>query len=130
MKSQFTKKRLKKFLSYYRPYRNIFVMDMFFAALSAIATLLFPLLSGYITGQVLSEWTGQTEKRLILAGIGLLVLLIIRVTSNVIYAYFGHAMGAKMEADMRACIQSALLNLRYEQTESLKKFAYKSQKTC
>lgn len=42
MKSQFTKKRLKKFLSYYRPYRNIFVMDMFFAALSAIATLLFP----------------------------------------------------------------------------------------
>ncbi|MBS4969463.1 MAG: ABC transporter ATP-binding protein [Lachnospiraceae bacterium] len=101
MKSQFTKKRLKKFLSYYRPYRNIFVMDMFFAALSAIATLLFPLLSGYITGQVLSEWTGQTEKRLILAGIGLLVLLIIRVTSNVIYAYFGHAMGAKMEADMR-----------------------------
>lgn len=76
-------------------------MDMFFAALSAIAALLFPLLSGYITGQVLSEWTGQTEKRLILAGIGLLVLLIIRVTSNVIYAYFGHAMGAKMEADMR-----------------------------
>lgn len=51
MKSQFTKKRLKKFLSYYRPYRNIFAMDMFFAALSAIATLLFPLLSGYITGQ-------------------------------------------------------------------------------
>ena len=88
MKSQFTKKRLKKFLSYYRPYRNIFAMDMFFAALSAIAALLFPLLSGYITGQVLSEWTGQTEKRLILAGIGLLVLLIIRVTSNVIYAYF------------------------------------------
>ncbi len=39
-------------------------------------------------------------------------------------------MGAKMEADMRACIQSALLNLRYEQTESLKKFAYKSQKAC
>lgn len=55
MKSQFTKQRARKFLSYYKPHRNIFLMDMFFAALSACSVLLFPLVSGYLTGEVLTR---------------------------------------------------------------------------
>lgn len=101
MKGKFTRQRLKKFLSYYRPHRRIFAVDMFFAALSALATLLFPLLSGYIAGEVLNDWNEETMNRLLFAGAGLLGLVAIRVASNVIYAYYGHAMGAKMEAAMR-----------------------------
>ena len=41
MHTQFTAKRLKKFISYYKPHRRIFAMDMTFAALSAVAVLLF-----------------------------------------------------------------------------------------
>ena len=41
MRTQFTGKRLKKFISYYKPHRRIFAMDMTFAAVSAVAVLLF-----------------------------------------------------------------------------------------
>ena len=70
-------------------------MDMFFACVSAVSVLLFPLVSGYITQEVLARQTPGTQKRLIGAGIVLLILLTVQVTANVIYAYFGHAMGAR-----------------------------------
>ena len=101
MKGNFTRQRLQKFLSYYRPHRIIFAADMFFTALSALAALLFPLLSGYITAAVLNDWNEGTPRRLFWAGAGLLGLVVVRCASNVVYAYFGHAMGAKMEAAMR-----------------------------
>ena len=100
MHTKFTRKRLKKFLSYYKPHRRIFAMDMSFAALSAISVLLFPLLSGKITGLVMEGW-GETVRRLVWCILLLAGLTALRVVSNVIYAYFGHAMGAKMEETMR-----------------------------
>lgn len=101
MKSQWTKERAKKFLSYYKPHRTIFLMDLFFAMLSAVSVLLFPLVSGYLTGEVLTTWNEHTWRRLWMAAAVLLALLAVRVISNIIYAYFGHAMGAKMEERMR-----------------------------
>lgn len=100
MHTKFTRKRLKKFLSYYKPHRRIFAMDMSFAALSAISVLLFPLLSGKITGLVMEGW-GETVRRLVWYILLLAGLTVLRMVSNVIYAYFGHAMGAKMEETMR-----------------------------
>ena len=101
MRTQFTGKRLKKFISYYKPHRRIFAMDMTFAAVSAVAVLLFPLVSGKITELVMDGWNAETVRTLgwymlLLAGLAGL-----RMISNVIYAYFGHAMGAKMEETMR-----------------------------
>lgn len=101
MKSQFTKQRARKFLSYYKPHRNIFLMDMFFAALSACSVLLFPLVSGYLTGEVLAQWDSTTKSKLIGAAFFLVVLTVVKVISNITYAYFGHSMGAKMEETMR-----------------------------
>lgn len=101
MHTKFTRKRLKKFLSYYKPHRRIFAMDMSFAALSAISVLLFPLLSGKITGLVMEGWGSETVRRLVWCILLLAGLTALRVVSNVIYAYFGHAMGAKMEETMR-----------------------------
>ena len=99
--SQFTKTRLKRFLSYYKPHRRVFTMVLFFAALSSAVVLLFPLVSGYITKEVLADWSPQTGRNLMLGGLGLLLLTVLKVISNMIYAYFGHAMGAKMERTMR-----------------------------
>lgn len=101
MKSQFSKERLKKFLSYYKPHKKIFAMDMSFAVISAVSVLLFPLVSGYITGEVLTKWDDTTARTLFTAGVVLLALTIIKIVSNIIYGYFGHAMGAKMEQTMR-----------------------------
>lgn len=100
-KKSITKERMKKFLSYYKPHKKIFIMDMSFAAVSSVCVLLFPLVSGYITAEVLGDWSQTTQNNLIIAGGALLALIVIRVISNIIYAYFGHAMGAKMEETMR-----------------------------
>ena len=40
---------LRKMLSYYKPYRKIFWLDMLFAALSAGAALVIPLVVRYVT---------------------------------------------------------------------------------
>ncbi len=93
--------RLRRFLSYYRPYRRIFALDMGFAVISAVISLVFPLLSGWITGEVLTEWNDATLRRLCMAGAALLALVAVRTACNVLYAWFGHAMGARMEGDMR-----------------------------
>lgn len=76
-------------------------MDMFFAALSACSVLLFPLVSGYLTGEVLAQWDSTTKSKLIGAAFFLVVLTVVKVISNITYAYFGHSMGAKMEETMR-----------------------------
>lgn len=101
MNSKFTKARLKKFLSYYKPHWRIFIMDMCFAGLSALSVLLFPLVSGYMTGEVLSQWRDDTWEKLLTAAGVLVLLTAVKVVSNIIYAWFGHAMGAKMEETMR-----------------------------
>lgn len=93
--------RFKTFISYYKPHKKIFAMDLFFAGLSAAAVLLFPLVSGWITREVLLGWDEQTQKKLFWGGGILLLLTVVKVLSNMIYAYFGHAMGAKMEKTMR-----------------------------
>ena len=72
-------------------------MDMFFAALSAASVLLFPLVSGYMTGEVLTQWNEGTFQKLMSAAAVLVLLTLLKMISNIIYAYFGHAMGAKME---------------------------------
>lgn len=93
--------RFHKFLSYYKPYRTVFAADLFFAVLSAVCLLLFPLLSGYITGQVLTQWDPQTAHKLLYAGLAMLLLVVVYTVSKVLYAYWGHCMGAKMEGRMR-----------------------------
>lgn len=101
MRYHITRQRVNKFLSYYKPHKKIFAMDMFFAALSAVSVLLFPLISGYITKEVLLQWNENTLRTLLAAGGLLLFLTMVKIAGNIIYSYFGHAMGAKMEAVMR-----------------------------
>lgn len=101
MNTKITKARIKRFLAYYAPHKLIFTVDLFFASLSAVTVLLFPLVSGYITGEVLQGFTAETVPALTKAGMILLLLTLIKICSNVLYAWFGHAMGAKMEQTMR-----------------------------
>lgn len=101
MKSSFTRSHLRRFLTYYKPYRRLFAVDLLLIVISSAAFLLFPLVSGYLTGEVLSSFDEGTQRRLILCGAVLLALILIRSACNVCYGFLGHCMGAKMERDMR-----------------------------
>lgn len=101
MKSSFTRAHLHRFLAYYKPYRRLFAVDLLLIVISSAAFLLFPLVSGYLTGEVLSSFDEGTQRRLLLCGAVLLALILIRSACNVCYGFLGHCMGAKMERDMR-----------------------------
>lgn len=93
--------RNKKFISYYKPYRQIFFKDMFCAVIASAITLVFPMLTRYITNDVLGMPSSTAFNLLVKIGIFMLVLIFIEYMCNYYVTYRGHIMGAYMEADMR-----------------------------
>ncbi len=95
-----TKARIKKLLSYYKPYRRLFAVLMVCAFLCAATALMFPLGVRYITKNLLEGGTA-TAAGIYRMGAALLVLVIVQAAANYFVDYRGHAMGAMMERDMR-----------------------------
>lgn len=95
------REKLKKLFAYYGPYKGLFYSDMFFAVLGAVVTLVIPLVVRYITNEVVYFDAAQAGRSILMLG-GLMVALVqLEIFCNFYIAYFGHIMGAKMEADMR-----------------------------
>lgn len=95
------KEKLKKLFAYYDPYKPLFYSDMFFAILGAAVTLVIPLIIRYITNEVVYFEAGEAKRAVITLGFVLIGLILLEVFCNFYIAYYGHIMGAKMEADMR-----------------------------
>lgn len=95
------KQRMRKFLSYYKPYKGLFFKDMICAILAASITLLFPLITRHITNNVLQDDMSVAMETILYFGGFMLVLIVIEYFCNYFVAYQGHVMGAHMEADMR-----------------------------
>jgi len=74
---------------------------MFCAFLVAGITLLFPLLTRYITKTVLEGGVTNALGEIYRVGALMLFLILIHVVCNYYVDYYGHAMGAMMESDMR-----------------------------
>lgn len=92
---------LKKFVSYYRPYRAVFYFDLFCAAVISVVDLAYPQLLRSLTKTL---FTGN--KSAILGALPwLFLILLIMYTIQSLCKYYvtcqGHIMGAKMERDMR-----------------------------
>ncbi len=96
-----THSRAKKFFSYYRPYLGLFISIMLCAILVAGLTLLFPLLTRYITRNVLEGNMPDALNKIFLAGAGMVLLAIAHSAFSFYVDYRGHALGAMMESDMR-----------------------------
>ena len=114
--------RMKKLISYYKPYKGLFFADMFFALLAAGISLVYPMIVRYITNDVLVNYEMSEATpiiiKLLLAMLGLALLEFI---STFFISYQGHIMGAKMEYDMR--------NDLFEHYQKLSFNFYDNQKT-
>ena len=95
------KDKLKKLFAYYSPYKPLFFSDMFFAVLGAGVTLIIPLIIRYITNEAVYFEAERARQTVLALGAGLIGLVILEILCNFYIAYYGHTMGAKMEADMR-----------------------------
>ena len=95
---------LKKMASYYKPYMGTFFLDMFFAFLASLISLVIPLVVRYITTNVSSMDIETAVRQIVILGMILIVLVLIQFGSNYFVTNIGHVMGAKMEYNMRADI--------------------------
>ena len=94
--------RVRKFLSYYKPYKRLFLADMLCALVVSATALALPLCANYITKTVLASNAPDSLTQIYKVGIVMLVLLLVHTLCNMFVDYQGHMMGAKMERDMRA----------------------------
>lgn len=98
---------------YYKPYIGIFLLDMFFAFLASIISLVIPLVVRYITTGVIAMQSDIAVNRILLIGFCLIVLVLVQFGANFFISDIGHVMGAKMEYDMRAEIFSHYQKLSF-----------------
>lgn len=108
---------IRKFISYYKPHKKLFFMDMFFAFLISAIDLIFPMVSREIMNNVIPN---KQLDLLIKWSIVLAILSIIRYISNYIVSYWGHVLGVYIEYDMRRELFTHLQTLPFSYYDNTK----------
>ena len=108
---------LKKFISYYKPYLKLFILDLSCAFLIASIDLVFPL----ITRQFINDIIPNGKLRIFyIFIIALLILAVVRAVLNYIIDYWGHIVGTRMERDMRRDLFEHLQTLSFDYFDNVK----------
>jgi ATP-binding cassette, subfamily B, bacterial len=105
--------RLKKFLSYYKPYLRLFGADMVCALIVSATALALPLCASYITKNILANKSPDSLTQIYWIGAIMLALLLLHTLCNMFVDYQGHMMGAMMERDMRSELFKHLQKLSF-----------------
>ena len=90
---------LKRFLSYYKPHKLIFTLDMLASVLMALIAIVYPIITREMLGDFIPN---ENYRMIVIAGVGLLGIYVIRMLLNYFVQYYGHVMGVKMQAQMRS----------------------------
>ena len=101
---------LKRFLSYYKPHKKLFALDMGASLLVALIGIVYPV----VTRAMLNDLIPNRKYELIVyAGVGVLTLYVIRMLLNYFIQYEGHMMGVRMQAQMRSDLFNHLQKLPF-----------------
>ncbi|MDF2652898.1 MAG: ABC-type multidrug transport system, ATPase/permease, partial [Paenibacillus sp.] len=89
---------LKRFFSYYRPYKHLFILDFTCAVVAGLLELGFPLAVNQVVDKLLpaGNWIW-----ILWACAGLLAVYGLNTVLNFIVTYWGHKLGINIETDMR-----------------------------
>ncbi|KQN59848.1 ATP-binding cassette domain-containing protein [Erwinia sp. E602] len=103
---------LRRFFSYYAPYKKLFMIDFGCAVLAGLLELAFPMAVRTFIDKLLPA---QDWPLIVIAALALLAIYLINTGLMAIVNYWGHALGVGIETDMRQQAFSHLqkLSLRY-----------------
>ncbi len=102
---------LKRFLSYYKPHKLMFTLDMLASLVVALLGMLYPV----ITRNILNDYIpNKNIEMIIILGVSLFVIYIVRMFLNFFIQYYGHIVGVKMQAQMRSDMFNHLQKLPYK----------------
>ncbi len=97
---------LKKFVSYYRPHKKLFFIDMACALVVSVCNLVYPSIAGSIVR--------SREIQTVLIGCGaLLAIFALKAALNYVIAYWGHVVGVRIQGDMRSELFAHLQKLPF-----------------
>lgn len=100
----------KKFISYYKPHKKMFALDMLASLLVSIIGMSYSI----ITNKMLKEWVPNKNIRyIVIFGTVLLLMYLLRMLLRYFIQYYGHVIGVKMQAQMRTDLFRKLQKLPY-----------------
>lgn len=103
-------KLIKKFISYYKPHKKLFFIDMICALLVAICNLIYPLIAKNIINDYVPN---QKLSPLIICAAILLLIYVIKAFLNYFIQYWGHVVGVRIQGDMRVDMFKKLQKLPF-----------------
>ena len=89
----------KRFLSYYKPHKKIFALDMLASLAVSMIGVLYPMMTRTMLNDLIPN---RKYSLIIIFGVSLLVVYIIRMLLDYFIQYQGHMMGVNMQARMRS----------------------------
>ncbi|MBZ9791956.1 ABC transporter ATP-binding protein/permease [Rhizobium sp. 3T7] len=108
---------LRRFFSYYRPYRGLFMLDFSCAILSGLLELGFPMAVKLFVDRLLlsQEWL-----LILLASAALLAIYVVNTGLMAVVTYWGHMLGINIETDMRRAAFNHLQKLSFNYFDNQK----------
>ncbi len=92
---------VKKFISYYKPHKGVFFMDLLCAFLVSAVDLAFPQILNILNQSLFTQQASVILRSLLPMALALLGMYIIRTICRYYITAQGHIMGAKIESRMR-----------------------------
>ncbi|MHC5374014.1 ABC transporter ATP-binding protein [Enterococcus sp. LJL120] len=107
----------KRFFSYYKPYKKLFILDFTCAVLAGGLELAFPVVVNQVIDQIMPQ---QNFRMIALAAIGLLFFYLVNTAFQYIVVFFGHKLGVNIETDMRRELYQHLQTQPFEYYDNQK----------
>lgn len=102
---------LKKFISYYKPHKKVFILDISASFLVSFIGIFYPIITRTMLNRLIPD---RNYRMIAAAGIALLLLYLIRMGLRYFIQFYGHVMGVKMQASMRSDLFNHIEKLPYK----------------
>lgn len=89
---------VKRFISYYKPYKKIFFLDILAAFIVSACDLVYPMMTRTLVNDSIPN---KNIRMLLIFAVALLAIYLIKAACGYFMQYYGHVMGVYMQGDMR-----------------------------
>ncbi len=110
-KTDFTKRPLQVFISYFKPHYKLFILDLGCALIASLIDLAFPLVARRAMYDMLP---GKEYETFFTVMTIVAIAFLLRIAMNYIITYWGHMFGVRVEADLRDDLFSHIQTLDFE----------------
>lgn len=108
---------LKRFFSYYKPYKKLFILDFGCAIMAAALELAFPIIVNQVIDKIMPQ---KNWGLIIVVCLALLFFYMVNTVFQYIVVTFGHRLGVNIETDMRRDLYEHIQKQSFEYYDNQK----------